>query len=175
MNLITLTCAFCSKSFQREKKEHTRQIKRGRTEFFCNGSCAASKSNADKPRPGNIDNLRSSNRRDEFTPFRWFVLRAQYRDRDKGYGCDLSVEFLKQLWEKQNGICPITGSNLILPHDSDGHLENDPFNASLDRIDGSVGYLESNVRFISLMANFGRHSFSDEQLINFCKIVAKNS
>lgn len=168
-----MPCANCTNSFDILIREHKRQIKRGRTDFFCSRSCAIIKSNKDNPRPGNPKNLRANNRRDEYTPFRWFILRAEYRDRNKNYGCDLTIEYLKILWETQGGKCPLSGHELILPKDSDGWTEYNPYNASLDRINNSVGYIEGNVRFISIMANLARQTFTDEQLINFCKSVAK--
>jgi hypothetical protein len=173
MKMIDLICGNCDKVFSKEFREYKRQTKRGRTKFFCTQSCAAIKSNTDNPRPGNIDNLQSNNRRDEYTPFRWFVLRAEYRDRKKSYGCDLTVEYLKTLWESQNGKCPITGWDLILPQDSDGCKEFSPYNASIDRFDNSKGYTQDNVRFICVMANLARSTFTDDQLIDFCRAVAK--
>lgn len=122
-----------------------------------------------------MNNLISNNRRDEFTSFRWFILRAEYRNRNKNIGCDITVEYLKDLWQKQGGICPISGWKLTLPKDSDGWNEYLPTNASLDRIDNSIGYLKGNVRFISVMANLARQTFSDEQLISFCKAVSLNN
>lgn len=56
-----------------------------------------------------------------------------------------------------------------------GWMEQDPSNASLDRIDNSKGYIEGNVRFVALMANLARQSFTDEQMIAFCKAVATNN
>jgi hypothetical protein len=174
MKTIKIKCGSCGNSFAKDLREYNRQIKRNRTEFFCTRTCAAIKNNEDNPRKGNPENLRSDNRRDEFTPFRWFVLRAEYRDRNKNYGCDLTIEHLKVLWESQNGKCPFTGLDLILPYDSDGWKEYSPYNASIDRIDNSKGYMQGNVRFISVMANLARQSFSDIQLIEFCKAVAKH-
>lgn len=170
--MIDISCATCCVTFQKVAREYKRQLKNERTKFFCSRTCAAVKNNEEHPRKGNADLLKSDNRRDEHTPFRWYVLRSQYRDKKKKYGCDLTVEYVKQLWEKQSGICPFTGWRLILPHNSDGWLEYNPFNASLDRIDNTKGYIEGNVRFISVMANLARQTFTDEQLITFCKAVA---
>lgn len=174
MKTIKLTCATCGDVFDKRLNEYNRQIKSGKIRFFCNLSCACSKRNLENPTAGKIENLRPS-RKDEFTPFRWFILRAQYRDKQKKQTCNITVEYLKTLWESQKGICPLTGWNLMLPA---GTLkawdEKHPANASLDRIDNSKGYIEGNVRFISFMANIGRSTFSDEQLIEFCKAVVKN-
>lgn len=175
MKTIKLRCANCEKEFEKEIREYKRQIKNGKTRFFCGLSCVCIKRNEENPPQGNIDNFGDNIRilkKDEYTPFRWFVLRAEYRDRNKGYGCNLSVEFLKKLWEQQKGICPFTGWNLILPQGTDvAWLEHHPSNASLDRIDNSKGYIEGNVRFIAYMANLARQTFTDDQLIGFCKAV----
>jgi hypothetical protein len=170
---MKFNCTTCSKEFEIQNREYKRQTKKGRTEFFCSRTCAAIKNNKDNPRPGNPENLRADNRRDEYTPFRWYVLRSEYRDRNKGYGCNLTVEYLKSLWDLQKGICSFSNWSLILPQDSDGWLEFKPNNASLDRIDNSKGYVEGNVRYVALMANYARNLFSDEQLIDFCKAVVK--
>lgn len=174
MTTIKLVCGNCNITFDKDLREYRRQIKRGRKEFFCNHSCAATKSNKNKPRNGNINNLRANNRADEYTQFRWFVLRAEYRGRENSrYNCNLTVEYLKQLWEEQNGICIFTGWNLILPKNTKrAWVEHRPENASLDRIDNTKGYIQGNVRFIAYIANLARSTFSDEQLIKFCKSVA---
>jgi hypothetical protein len=172
---MKLICATCSKEFDREDKEYRRQIKKGRNRFFCSRSCAILKNLEEKPRKGNVQLLKADNRKDEHTPFRWFVRRGQYRDKKRGYGCDLTVQFLKQLWEEQRGICPFTGWKLILPKDSEEFENKNIANASIDRIDNSLGYMQGNVRFISVMANFARQTYSDEELIAFCKAVAAHS
>ena len=174
MKTIQLICATCNNEFTKIFREYKRRLKEGHTRFFCSRSCACLKNNEEHPRKGNYQLLISNNRRDQYTPFRWFILRAEYRDRNKGYGCDLSAEYLKQLWDEQDGICPLTGLNLILPVNTRmGFIESNPNNASIDRIDNSKGYLQGNVRFVSVMANLARQSFSDEQLIDFCKAVVK--
>jgi hypothetical protein len=174
MKTIDLTCENCGASFAKELREYRRQTKRGRTKFFCTQSCATIKSNKDSPH-GNPKNLQADNRKDEYTPFRWFILRAEYRDRKKNYGCDLTVEFLKQLWDHQAQTCPFTGWTMILPQDTNGWVKDDPANASLDRIDNSKGYTQDNVRFISLMANYARNTFTDSQLFAFCRSVVKRN
>lgn len=169
---ITLNCSNCNKEFEKEAKEYRRRIKKGNNRFFCTSSCAAVKINTEIVRVGNPQFLFADNRRDEYTPFRWFVLRAQYRGkRKKKYGSDVTVEYLKELWEKQKGICPFTGWKLSLPQDASKWDEKSTQNASLDRIDNSIGYMKDNVRFISVMANLARQDFTDEQVIEFCKAV----
>lgn len=174
MKTIKLICATCSKEFDKNLREYKRQIKKENTRFFCSLSCVCIKRNEENPSIGNVEHFHGkTKKKDQYTPFRWYVLRGQYRDRKKKYGCDITIEYLKQLWEDQMGICPFTGWTLILPQGTDKawHISS-PHNASLDRIDNSKGYMQDNVRFISVMANLARQDFTDEQLVDFCKAVA---
>ncbi len=173
---IILNCAHCGESFEKEAREHRRQLKEGKSIFYCSLSCVCKERNKNNPPKGNVKNLQADNRRDEYTQFRWFVNRGNYRGkRKRKYGCDLTVEFLKELWDQQKGICSFTGWKFILPQDSSyAWDEKNPANASLDRIDNSKGYMQGNVRFISVMANLARQTFTDEQVRNFCKAVVTN-
>jgi len=173
MKTKEINCIYCGKSFLKELREIKRRHKKGKFNFFCSLSCSISKQNYDCPRPGNLNNLIRSSK-DQYTPFRWFLLRAKARNKIKKYGCDITVEYLKDLWDKQNGICIFTKWKLILPTGTRKSWDiNSPFNASLDRIDSSKGYIKGNVRFISVMANYAKNTFTDQQLIEFCKAVAK--
>lgn len=176
MKTVEIKCANCEKIVVKELREYKRQIKNGHTRFFCDNSCAAIKRNEEHPPKGNVDNFGGKRGvgLDEYSPFRWYVLRGEYRSKHKKYDCDLTVEYLKQLWKEQSGICPLTGWELVLPKSTTKPwTSSSPANASIDRIDNSKGYMQGNVRFIAFMANIARQSFSDEQLIEFCKAVAK--
>jgi hypothetical protein len=41
----------------------------------------------------------------------------------------------------------------------------------LDRIDSSKGYIFGNVQFVSLMANYAKRDFLEEELLRFCEAV----
>lgn len=43
--------------------------------------------------------------------------------------------------------------------------------ASMDRLDHKKSYTKNNIRFVSIVANIARNSFSDNQLYEFCKAV----
>lgn len=173
--IIQLKCEYCGNLFDKSLREYKRQIKKNpNARFFCNLSCTRFKLNKENPPKGNSQFLISDNRKDEFSQFRWFIKTIKSRAARKNKEFDLTVEFLKKLWEDQKGIDPFTGKKLILPHNS-GIIwdNNDPLHASIDRIDNSKGYLMTNVRYVSHMANIARGIFSDEQLIAFCKSVTK--
>lgn len=167
MTTVDLQCDFCQKKFERDEREYRYARKNGRTKFYCNLSCSTSATNKLHSR-GNTKNLRSANRRDALSPFRWFVARARYR----GSLC-LTAEDAESVWRQQKGVCPFTGWNLVLPTCASGWaVPRHPKNASLDRIDNSKGYEKVNLRFVALIANLARNTFADEALLDFCRAVA---
>ena len=48
-------------------------------------------------------------------------------------------------------------------------VKGSPFMPSLDRIDGRLGYIKTNVRVVWVIENLARNRFTEEQLIEFCK------
>jgi hypothetical protein len=179
MSEVKLTCGSCFKKFNKNKREYDRQIRKGRKEFFCSRSCWGTQSNFDFPR-SHSNLLRGRDQKDEFIAFRWFINRANYRHKNtkirvKLWGrINITTEYLKDLWNKQNGKCLITGWKLVLPENgTKGFINTKPENASLDRIDNGKGYVQGNVRFICLIANLARSQFSDDELRKFCSAVVR--
>ena len=174
--LTTFTCAVCGKEATKPTSEFNRNAKLGRKNC-CSRSCSirnSSKtrtyeySNSEK----NKEHLKSisNNQRDEFTPFRYSFRNAKKRFKD----FSITLEYLKEVWEKQNGICPYTGLKLKLPENSDT-AKDDVTRASLDRIDSSKGYIEGNVQFISTPINYMKSTMSDSELKDFFKLIFSNS
>lgn len=85
---------------------------------------------------------------------------------------DLTIEYLWELFLKQNRKCPLSGELLILPT----HYRprwNLTTNISLDRIDSNKGYLPGNVQWVTKQVNFMKQSLSQEDFILLCqKIVS---
>lgn len=166
--LITLKCDCCGKEFEKPVSEYKRNTKFGRANY-CSRACSGKMCNKNNRQKGNPSVLIPSNRRDQYTPFRYYFRNARKRFKD----FDLSLEYLKQLWDEQKGICPYTGIHLQLAEYKANH--NDPiYTASLDRIDSSKGYIKGNVQFISTAINYMKNNMSHEDTITLCKIIAKH-
>ena len=168
---VELTCSNCSATFSRSLCEYRRSNERlGRQ--FCSQSCRTSYSNRhlrDHDKLGNRGNLQANNRKDSLSPFRWFLARCRYR-RTK-WDCDLSLQTLVDLWQQQKGICPFTNWALTLPVNSTGFVAKSMRNASLDRVNSAIGYMQSNVRLVALPINLPKKSFNDKELL---KLLADN-
>lgn len=171
MSKVIVVCKECKKEVEKNVGEINRRKRLGSSNFYCGRSCANRDGNRKSPRGGNIKLLVADNRRDEYTPFRWFLARVKARPR-KGPS-DLTVEYLKWLWEYQQGICPFTGWPMHLPHSTVGWADDQvrPRAASLDRYDNSKGYVQGNVRFVSVIANYAKSQFSDQEVMGFCRAV----
>lgn len=147
---IQLTCFHCDKVFDKELKEFKRQQKVDPDhKFYCSLTCSNSKL-------------------DEYSSFRGFVSTAKRNAKNKKLEFDLDVDYIKQLWENQNGKCFYTGLPMLLA--AHNHLkEFKPDYASLDRIDSSKGYIKGNVKFVCLSINYAKNSFSEEDFVGFLK------
>lgn len=178
MKHIRLVCSECGKEFEKPCNEYNRRIRLGVEKFYCSISCGALYSNRISPRKGDIKNFGdkiSIRQKDILSPFRWYMRRA-YNRRYKQGDTNLTPQFLQEIWNDQNGICPISGWYLILPAGTAGWINDNklsPHSASLDRINNSLGYIKGNVRFVAVMANYARNTFTDEEVIEFGKAVAE--
>ena len=103
---------------------------------------------------------------DEYSPFRWYLRRTLQR---KQWENDMTVEFLKSLWESQGGKCPYTNIMMRIP-ESTTKTCNSPEFASLDRIDSSKGYVKGNVEFVCQFVNLAKNRYSKQQTI---EIISK--
>lgn len=171
MKTIQLSCGGCANLFEKPLKEHTRQVKKGRTQFFCSLSCSARVClvpHSGPPKPHNLKRGKG----DEYSPYRFFLKQANKRTKyNKTRTCDIDLPYLKTLWEEQRGICPLTGWSLRLTPTMERSGPALPHNASLDRIDNSKGYVRGNIRFVALIANYARNAFTDEDVVSFAKAV----
>lgn len=169
---VSTVCANCQKPFNKTKSEFNRSEKLGR-KHFCHNSCSTSFNNKVFPRKSTTAHLPKGRLLDDLSPFRWFALRCSGRTASKG-ATDITPEYLSKLWERQKGICPYTGWSLMLPVCTVGFASRNAKNASLDRMDCSRGYVQGNVQFVSIMANYAKNTFCDSDLVDFCKAVALN-
>ena len=167
---IDCICSVCNIIFQRSKSECYRGIKKNRL-FYCSRKCSG-KANINNfgDRKCDIIQLQeyakeyyNNKDKDCYTPFRQHL--RSVKNRNKEHNIDL--EYLKNLWEEQKGVCPLTGWNLDLIRKAS------PNQASLDRIDSNKGYIQGNIRFIALIANLCKSSYDDQQVLEFCKAVVE--
>ena len=88
---------------------------------------------------------------------------------------NITNEQIWNLFKKQNYKCALSGIDLNLSRDiKNGHPDFSKFNASLDRINRDMGYIENNIQWIHRDINYMKNVFSDPYLIDMCKKIILN-
>lgn len=168
--LVTFKCDCCGKECKKPKSEYDRNLRLGRHNF-CSRSCACIYNNKHSNRKTSEKKLKHllsicNNRHDEYTGFRYILRNIKKRFKE----VDVDLQYLKELWESQNGICPYTGIRMNLPTYNSNF---DYFTvASLDRIDSTKGYIKGNVQYVLLPINFLKSTMSDISVKRFLKQIS---
>jgi hypothetical protein len=76
---------------------------------------------------------------------------SKKRAKKMEWACDLTLEYLAELWIKQQGRCALTG--VAMSFSAGSQSDKNPMSCSVDRIDNSLGYVKGNVRLLTHWAN----------------------
>lgn len=177
MNRTPVICENCRIQFEKLNKEINRCKKKG-LKNFCSLSCSASHRNASMTQEYWKESYRkhpvlrqfAGNRKSELSPFKCFLNTGRSSIKKHKSTMNITPEYLKEIWEKQNGVCPYTGIKMILPESSSKyHIIKSLKKASLDRIDSSIGYRRGNVEFVCYAVNLGKNNHTKEEMLEFIK------
>lgn len=178
---VGIICEYCGAKVLKDLSEWVRNQNKNR-KSFCSGSCAVSYGNKirefDKDKC--ISNFKGKNNSsanlDELSPFRPHLknIKTHSKAKNRLDFVNITLQDLKNQWDKQDGVCPYTGVKLENYKNSQKTSLATPYRASVDRIDSSKGYEVDNIEFISYMAQCAKNRFTKEELIEFCKQVAAN-
>ena len=81
----------------------------------------------------------------------------------------LSLDFLVDLYEKQNGCCAISGVKMTYLA---GHGRQDT-NISIDQIRPGAGYTENNVQLVCRCVNSMKYDYSMDNFISWCRKIVE--
>jgi hypothetical protein len=161
---IQITCDSCGNKFERKLGEYNRSQKLGR-KSFCTSKCASINNIENIPinKRSHVNNPLNGRPKDEFSDFRPHLKSIRRRCIIKKTNLKITLEDLKELWEKQKGICPYTNIKMNVR----SWRKKLPTNASVDRIDSSKGYTKDNIQFVCCSINLAKCDFTDEQIKEF--------
>lgn len=77
---------------------------------------------------------------------------------------------LEELWQEQGGKCAITGVEMTHVA-GEGRVYT---NVSIDRVDSTAGYTRDNIRLVCVIVNIMKHTMSDEELLEWCRLILKD-
>lgn len=88
----------------------------------------------------------------------------------RSLGGDVTVKQLRGLWSLQKGRCALTGRKMLIANKKH-HADC----MSVDKIKHTQPYTLTNIRLVTWQANSARGSWSDRELIVFCKDILSAS
>lgn len=98
---------------------------------------------------------------------------ARHRSKRKGLLFEISIDDIRDVWEKQDGRCAVTGEKMQKIVDRD-NLQT----GSIDQISPGCGYTKYNIQMVTMWANRAKTSLSQEdfnqKIINTFKFIQKN-
>lgn len=84
----------------------------------------------------------------------------------------VSLEFLWELYRKQDGYCALTGLPIILEARIKGcNVDWSRITASVDRIDSTKGYTQDNVWWVHKEVNRLKNNYPLQDLLYWCKLI----
>lgn len=93
---------------------------------------------------------------------------AASRSKTKGWPFDLTIDFLVDLWNEQEGYCALTGRELLIGSTNRRWSED---LVSIDRIDNNKGYTKDNVWLVAQPVNYAKGVQTLEEFVRMCRQV----
>lgn len=81
---------------------------------------------------------------------------------------EITPEYLQEIYYNQDKKCAYTGVDIFFPTNSSSTTGN----ASVDRIDSSLGYIKGNVHLVLKEINIMKMALKHEKFIELCRMVA---
>lgn len=103
--------------------------------------------------------------------FQWMACNTRARAKRTKLKCTIQWKDILELWNKQNGICAITG----LPMTLEVGKGLTGTNVSVDRIDSSKGYIKGNMQLVQHTANTMKSDLSMNELLDYCERILKTN
>lgn len=93
----------------------------------------------------------------------------------RGIYCSISIEDAWHQFEKQNGICALSGVKLVLSkqYAKENRDRAVTTTASLDRIDSSKGYVKGNIQWIHKDLQWVKLDRNEEEFDAICDLMIK--
>lgn len=82
---------------------------------------------------------------------------------------NLTLKYLSELFDEQNGICALSGVEIGLPRVMRGNTRT----ASIDRINPNKGYVMGNVQWVHKDINYAKLAMQNDDFIAMCKRVVE--
>ena len=101
---------------------------------------------------------------------------AKRKRKDRSISVEITHEYLIELYEKQKGLCAVSGIEMThLSYATKDTRNKYPHNISLDRIDSSKGYVPGNVQLVCCIINYMKWDTDMDVFLDACKRVVEHN
>lgn len=145
-----VVCETCNTPFLKENRQINRTVK-NKGVHCCSRSCTNKYLSDKKVKPMSY-NLRNAKR----------------LSKQKGLDCTLTLEYLQDMFDKQKGLCAISGVPIEVVWKNNVKKLNQ---VSIDRLDNNLGYIIGNVHLVALGINYLRNTFELEDTKQFLDLL----
>lgn len=84
----------------------------------------------------------------------------------------MTHEYIKQVFDDQNGKCFYSGKQLnIVKEDAD--ILHDPFKMTIDCLDPKLGYVKGNIVWCAYCINSLKQKMNVHQMVDVCKAIVE--
>lgn len=96
-------------------------------------------------------------------PYAWFS--KYFKRKGKKRNGDITIQYVYELWIKQNKKCALSGLNIDFIKRENG------ISASIDRIDSNLDYIKSNIQLVHKDVNLMKNHFEQNYFIEICQKI----
>jgi hypothetical protein len=96
------------------------------------------------------------------------LLKAQRTATKKIQPFEVPVDFILRLWERQDGICALTGIRMV-------HKFGDLRSVSIDRLDSNKPYSIGNIQLVCKAINIGKNTHQQHEMIEFLREIRETT
>ena len=102
------------------------------------------------------------------------VAGCRNRAKRRGLECDIDVEYVLDLYQKQEGLCAATGIKLESSQANTKSFSS-PWTITVDRKDSTKGYTKDNIQLVCYMYNSCKNRWTHEDVLIMCEGVLLSS
>lgn len=178
MSRTITICGWCGTTFEKRTADYNKQRRKNPDcKFFCTQSCHGKRNVAHLEGLHNFadhpEKQMEATAKARITNRKYFGRNVQFstllrKCKSRGKDFDLSLEILAKVWDAQGGRCAL--SNIPLDLNSTSYV----YMPSVDRIDSSIGYVESNIQFVSCSLNLAKSSMSNDDALELIRVIYEN-
>jgi hypothetical protein len=102
------------------------------------------------------------------------VIKRNARRRNLIWDNELTIEYLWDLYIKQNQKCAISGLDIAFSEKRiNNTIDYQYMTISLDRINSKIGYVKNNVQWVHKDVNTMKFDYDQNYFINMCKLIVE--